>query len=195
MLVACMHKGTLPPLPGADDPLPEYRRDPSRPQHALLARSAWTRRTFLVLGLGLTTGAGYLLGRRAANRPGEASASEPPAARGSLLWALAMQGAPAADLLAAAGDLERVSLRHRSAVELVPVFVRILELVLTSTRPEADAAGACAVRSLVRLGRLDRANAFESELARHAELAQTRVELADAMVAARRRPSAPESRK
>jgi hypothetical protein len=74
--------------------------------------------------------------------------------RGTLAWALAMGDATDAQLVLASGDLEMVSAQHRTEECLVPVFIRLLDVTLDRDLDleHADVAGACAVRSLARLG-------------------------------------------
>ena len=84
--------------------------------------------------------------------PADDASATPPPARGTLAWARAMTAATDDELLHAAGDLERVTARHRDATDLVPLFVRLLEVSAEDRTAAADPAGACAIRSLVRLG-------------------------------------------
>lgn len=115
-----MHQGKLPELPDPDEPLPDHER-PAFPTQDAAARPRWTRRLVLLLGLGAGAAAGYRLGsggtarREVAVPPGPTNAGAP---RGNLAWALGMRDAEPALLLAAAGDLERVSMRHRGAADL-----------------------------------------------------------------------------
>jgi hypothetical protein len=67
-------------------------------------------------------------------------------------WALWIQRAPDDQLLAAAGELERVRMRTRGDPRLVPAFVRLFEVALASGDATADQAGGIAVRCLHRLG-------------------------------------------
>jgi hypothetical protein len=170
--------GRLPQLDGTSAPAPRQGRT--------------SRRRFLALGLWFTAGstagltAHGMLGRSGG---AAAAASEPTApGHGSLDWAWSMLHASDEDLLQAAGDLERVSARHRSDSELVPVFERLLDLALRTPGAEADAAAACAGRSLLRHGE----GAFVAErsfdIAARPELTETKRTLERVM---RRLGSAP----
>jgi hypothetical protein len=134
--------GRLPQLDGTSAPPPRGGRV--------------SRRRFLALGLWFTAGstAGLTAHGMLASR-GSAAAVTPdaaPPAHGSLDWAWSMLHASDEELLQAAGDLERVSARHRGESELVPVFERLLDLALRTPGAEADSAAACAGRSLLRHG-------------------------------------------
>jgi len=87
-----------------------------------------------------------------ANTNDNANANAAPPRRGSLAWALAMAEASDTELVLASGDLEMVSAQHRREVRLVPVFERLFDITLGQDLEHADVAGACAVRSLARLG-------------------------------------------
>lgn len=88
-------------------------------------------------------------------------------------WAVALQYATVDELISAAGDLEMVSSRFRSDHRLVPCFVRLLDVVLGGRHPDGDVAGACAVRSLHRLGRADLVRAQRSALVLRPDLTAT----------------------
>lgn len=145
------------------------------------------RRGFLLAGLGFALGAitggaaAFRLGGLgpaavAGDRSGTATPVSPavPEERGdaaatpehgSLDWALAMTTASDEALIAAAGDLERVTARHRDAVALEPLLVRILTALRGQSGPDVDTAGACAIRSLVRIDRAAVAVDASAELA------------------------------
>jgi hypothetical protein len=149
----------------------------SVPRAALVEPTLDRRRWLLLIGASLAAGTGSwmarpVLGSSAAPAPIADAADGADASYGTLEWALALERQPDHVLLQAAGDLERVSMRFPDA-RLVPRFVRLLEVVLTSAAPEADVAGACAVRSLDRLGRLDLALRARARIAVHPALPET----------------------
>jgi hypothetical protein len=141
-----MHKGHFPAryVPGGRlgprllDDLPD--------KEETCSRRAW------LVGLGalICTGAvGFSIFR---NRSTTVAAAPSPPRRGTLAWALAMRDASDSELVSASGDLEMVSAKHRREKRLVPVFERLLDITLRQDLDHADVAGACAVRSLARLG-------------------------------------------
>jgi len=186
-----MYQGRFPTeLP--HDP-PPYRRRYAAVEH--LDPTAQGRRR-VVLGLGVFvfgslaggaiarwvsggTGAVDASGRadgdpREPETPGSAAtdSKDAPAPRGSIEWALGLLDVPDEELLAAAGDLERVSAKHRREPSLVPCFRRLLDVSLRCRLPEADMAAACAIRSLQRLGRPDLVRDRGSDIARRSDLVQ-----------------------
>jgi len=123
--------------------------------------AGWTRRGLLAGLVGFATGAGAVSVWRGGSARAEplAQPRSGDVVRGTVEWALWMLTQPPEDMLSAAGDLERVSMRWRSDGRLVPCFQRLLDLALGYDVPYVDQAGACAVRSLGRLGRADLVNA------------------------------------
>lgn len=110
----------------------------------------------LCLGAGAVAGFRFRAGPTAADdtRAGPGT-EDPPTRRADLAWALSMAARSDRDLLEAAGDLEMVGVRHRDDRRLIAVFDRLLDAALGSTDVDLlvlDVAGACAVRSLGRLG-------------------------------------------
>jgi hypothetical protein len=156
--------GRLPQLDGTTAP-------PPRPARV-------SRRRFLALGLWFTAGStAGLTAHGMLGRSGEAAAATPasaPPAHGSLDWAWSMLHASDEELLQAAGDLERVSARHRGESELVPVFERLLDLALRTPGSEADAAAACAGRSLLRHGEGALVIERDFDIAARTEFAETK---------------------
>ena len=197
-----MHRGSFPrpprplsdPAPYARDvaaPAPESADVPP-PEPAALSRRGW----LLVAASAVAVPLAALYGGMArpvggrdgderpagdADAPGQRGAAangvEPPAPAAAAAlapqWAVALQYATDVELIAAAGDLEMVSSRFRSDRRLVPCFVRLLDIVLGGSHSDGDAAGACAVRSLHRLGRADLVQAQRSAVARRPDLAAT----------------------
>jgi hypothetical protein len=150
-----MHQGFFPDP--ADARVPYVRGAFSEVDLDPIAPARSNRRQWLLGAAGLLTGLG--LGHEwswtgAAPSPVPARTGSP-APRGTLEWALAALNLSEDEILASAGDLERVGARHRAECHLVPVFERLLEVALSSRAREAAAAAACAARSLVRLGRDD----------------------------------------
>lgn len=158
-----------------------YERRAFRSGEDATPLGATTRRQWLVmLGVtGLGTASGFFVGRAGG---AVADVPTPPVGpgvegtpdRGSLEWALWMAEQPDDVLLPAAGDLERVCMRFRQEQRLVPGFVRVIEIVLRSELPEADVAGACAVRSLARLARFDLVQQWRERILGRADLVETR---------------------
>jgi hypothetical protein len=108
----------------------------------------------LGLGAGTTLSVWLSRGGESVVRPGGAGAgprAPEDTQRGTVEWTIALLSADAETLLADAGDVERVTMRHRREPRLVPVLERILGVAVASSLPDADVAGACAVRSLARL--------------------------------------------
>lgn len=133
-----------------------------------------------MLGAVTTTGLGWWVGRATAarGRPFDnADVTNRAGVRGSLEWALSHVGADAASLLSAAGDLERVAARHPRDDRLIGVFERMLGLALESRLGVADAAAACAVRSLELLGAVRLVQARGPSIAQRADFVQTEREL------------------
>lgn len=135
--------GRLPQLDGTAAPPPKPAR--------------FSRRRFMALGLWFTAGsaAGMTIhgSLRGGENAAEASSSRGAVpAHGSLDWAWTMLDAPDEELLQAAGDLERVSARHRGEDGLIPIFERLLDVALRTPGAASDLAGACAARSLLRHG-------------------------------------------
>lgn len=148
-----MHSGRFP-----ERYSPAY--DKNGPSEYPPPAAQMSRRQWFVAVLGGTTMAsvtGYVVVQTLSGEVGAGSERIPvgPPQRGSLDWALWMAERPDDELLPAAGDMERVCMRFREEQRLVPGFVRVLEIALKSDAPEADTAGACAIRSLRRLGRFD----------------------------------------
>ncbi|MHC5062506.1 MAG: hypothetical protein ACYTG5_00870 [Planctomycetota bacterium] len=142
-----MHQGQFPEgyRPGGEV---EYQRGEAA---AGELRQLRQRRLFMVAAFGVVgAGASFLL-YRTGQKSGPAGSDSDPR-RGTLDWALGMLQEPDADLLQAAGDLERVSMLHRQEKALSQVFERLLDVALVSGEQHADWAGACAIRSLGRLG-------------------------------------------
>ena len=79
-------------------------------------------------------------------------------------WALEMRELPAEELISKAGDFERKSTRHYGDRRLAIGFERLLIHALKARFPECDLAGACAARSLARLGRVDLVGIWLSEI-------------------------------
>ncbi len=157
-----MHTGSFP-TGGKDN----YRRGQWTRQQ-LEAGAPHSRRAWLIAAVGFAAGAatgafggGALAGTRAATTPRPPREPAAPPAIGSLAWAQSLRSAPLADLIHWSGELERVSMRDRTATELIPLFARLLRGVLQ--RPQlahADAAGAVAARSLARLGAVEELATF-----------------------------------
>lgn len=142
-----MHKGHFPAryVPGG-------RLGPRLLDELPTKERTYSRRAWLVgLGALVCTGAvaGFSVFRKQSRRV--VAATRPPR-RGTLAWAFAMGDASDSELVSASGDLEMVSARYRREVRLVPVFERLLDITLRQDLEHADIAGACAVRSLARLG-------------------------------------------
>ena len=144
-----------------------------------------SRRDWLLAAAGLLAGlcaspwlpwprGGAAAGRESNAAPAAAGRTAP---RGTLEWALGATAWPAAELLAAAGDLERVATRYRSECHLVAVFERLLDVALQSQAEEAGMAGACALRSLGRLGRADLVREVEPRVAERTDFPQLMTEL------------------
>jgi hypothetical protein len=158
-----MHQGrfpeSCPPAPGhtlsyARGPWTHAELDPDQP--ARIGRRQWlVAVSGVCAGLALAPAWSLLGGAGSQPGPAGGSTEAPPApgARSAPAWTLALLDAPHQELVAAAGDLERVS--FCADPRLVPVFERLLDAILAAPGPEADQAGPCAVRSLGRLGRLD----------------------------------------
>lgn len=139
-----------------------------------------SRRGLLIGAVGVALGAGgtKLFSRwvAAPDPQSPATDAESPVERGTVAWALAMLSRPEEELLSAAGDLERVSMRHRDA-RLVPCFQRLLDVATASAEDHADEAGACAVRSLARLERVDLLRAASERLVERTDRPLTRAEI------------------
>ena len=160
-----MHQGSFPPTSVASTR--DYRRGRWQPTDLEpTASPGLDRRQWLFSAAGVVLGAGAALGWTglrggavAAGAPGApapaARPAEEPLRPGTLPWALSMVDAPFDELVKWSGDLDRVSMRHRDDPRLVPCFERLLEGVLERRAEHVDAAGACAVRSLARMGRTD----------------------------------------
>lgn len=155
-----MHTGRFPTaLPANAVSLPA----PTGPVDAgpTSTRRDWLRSLALVGGsLAAGTWLGPWLGADAAAGPDEPALSpsrpQPTPERATDLdWALSMVERSDDELLHLAGELEMVAARHRDARGLIAVFDRMLDLSLADlgAKPEQlDIAGACAMRSLQRLG-------------------------------------------
>lgn len=159
-----MHLGRFPTdaHPGAPTPLRG------------LALPLWTRRGFLV-GFGsavLGLGTGYALWRSAVAAPA-ATAPE----RTTLEWALSLAHASDDELIDAAGDLERAAARYPSEVRLWPILARLLDTAMGSRRPGADAAAACAIRSLALVGKERRALDRAEDVLQRSEFVQAKDEI------------------
>lgn len=142
-----MHKGHFPAryVPGG-------RLGPRLLDELPGKEETYSRRAWLV-GLAALVCTGAVAGFTAfRNRTTTVAASSVPPRRGTLAWALAMKDASDSELVSASGDLEMVSAKHRRELRLVPVFERLLDITLRQDLEHADVAGACAVRSLARLG-------------------------------------------
>ncbi|MHC4079551.1 MAG: hypothetical protein ACYST0_14050 [Planctomycetota bacterium] len=162
-----MHEGRFPAryVSGGARSAQRSAAGPQLLDDLAITASSQTRRAWL-LGLGAflctsAVAAVTVMGnRKPANAKGTAEPNAGPKAgpkadppqRGTLAWALALDDASDEQLVLASGDLEMVSARHRSEVGLVPVFERLLDITLRQDLEHADVAGACAVRSLARLG-------------------------------------------
>ncbi len=154
-----MHKGHFPAryVPGGAQSAPSGPLGPRLLDDLPGATDTQSRRAWL-LGLGafLCTSAVAAItvfqNRGVGIAQTNANANTSPPRRGTLAWALAMGAASDTELVLASGDLEMISAQHRREVRLVPVFERLLDITLGQNLEHADVAGACAVRSLARLG-------------------------------------------
>ena len=123
--------GRLPQLDGTAAPPAK----PARP----------SRRRFVALGLWFTAGSAAGMTIHGSLRGG-ASAAEASSnrgavpAHGSLDWAWTILDAPDEELLQAAGDLERVSARHRDEDGLIPIFERLLDVALRTPGAASEIA-------------------------------------------------------
>ncbi len=156
-----MHKGHFPAryVPGKAQSAPPGPLGPRLLDDLPGATDTRSRRAWLVgLGAFLCTSAVAAItvfqnrGVAGAQTNTNANTNTTPPRRGTLAWALAMGAASDTELVLASGDLEMVSAQHRREVRLVPVFERLLDITLGRDLEHADVAGACAVRSLARLG-------------------------------------------
>lgn len=174
-----MHKGTFPKqgLEEAEQTYspgswtPEELEDP--------ARSGYSRRQWMfgVCGIALcSVAAGAALSRSwiSGAAPAEASESAQELRLGSLEWALDLLNQPPEVLIIQSGNLERVSGRYRNDARLVPVFERLMDVVLDARGENVDMAGAIAVRSLNRLGNMDSVAVRERRIRGRADLVETR---------------------
>jgi len=151
-----MHKGRFPAgyVPGSAQSAPRSPFGPRLLDDMADAPDVSTRRAWLA-GVGAFLCASAvatitMFRNRALAAP--ASTVSPPQ-RKTLAWALTMANASDEELVLASGDLEMVSAQHRREQRLVPLFERLLDIALGQELEHADVAGACAVRSLARLGR------------------------------------------
>jgi hypothetical protein len=108
-----------------------------------------------------------------------------PAPRGTLEWALRLLDAPVDELLTCAGDFERVVARNPRDRRLEVVARRILDLAIAAEVTYADAAAACAVRSLEVLGEFDAVRARAAAIRARSDLTRARREV-DYVLTARR---------
>ncbi len=167
-----MHKGRFPAryVPG-ETRLCDPRIPNGAPDHGPQTRRSW------LLGVGalLCTSAVAAVGMWGNRKP---TRIQPPR-RGTLAWALAMGDATDAQLVLASGDLEMVSAQHRSDTRLLPVFERLLNIALDRDQDleYADVAGACAIRSLARLGHPQVAMRRQEAITNRANRPETRMAL------------------
>lgn len=152
-----MHKGHFPPryVPGGAHSVPRSPLGPRLLDELPAKDELRSRRAWLV-GMGAllcsSAVAAFTIFRNQRASVPVIPAPPPPPQRGTLAWALAMNAASDSELVSASGDLEMVSAEHRREIGLVPVFERLLDITLRQDLEHADVAGACAVRSLARLG-------------------------------------------
>jgi hypothetical protein len=178
-----MYHGRLPKPPAGSTPAPAAptRRSLSR------RRLLWVGAAFAVGSLSGGLAVRATQRRAAPAEPEPPAEPDPPADRGSLAWALALAAASDDELLAVAGDLERVSARHRGEDGLVPLFARLLDLALDREPQTADPAAACALRSLLRHGRRDLALEQRRRIEARPELVEAGRALARALPPAEQR--------
>lgn len=157
-------------LPSAFELRPPEVAGLGPPGEASRGRRAFLRGAGLFL-LGFSVPVGYLRLGGAAPRKARAARSDLPA------WVRRMLALPAADLVRQAGEFERLSLRDPPGPRAGEAFERLLALAIARGGPLGDAAAACALRSLERIGRLDLVAAWVSGLRARRDLPEARREL------------------